>query len=637
LNRKIILAAWCGIFIGSPSYARVLNSTLRLKVYARGNGEVPDRLLGFTPSHEGHPVRVPAHRLWYVRPLGALDTAKLKRLARQMQSERIPGLDLSDHWELTNDSLAHFAGLDSLVMLDISRTKISDEGLAHLKSCRKLTVLILPIEVSDAGLATLKPLRHLRELNLDQTHITDKGLAMVSHFPNLTDLDLSSTHVSDAGVALLRRLPHLERLVLGPAITDASAPFLAALKNLREIDVSQTQLGGKGIAALGQLPVLRTAALPRQVTDLALKGLARSPSLRVLDLTRTAVKDSGIKYLSRIETLEEVALGQTAITNASLPYLARLSSLRMLELSDTRVTSAGLAPLARLRKLEVLSLSWQKLEREDLQGMAKLKQLKTIVLNGVPLPETTMVQLRKIGTPSPWDTIQGIEHAALHETKKIDQTALSAPVPRPATTVNARISPSPTKAALVPPGISRGALPKGSPSGGAALETPATTASAKGIKAPELTGPPHEAVQVASVPSKPEPILPGKSSAGAPGTKPPLLKEAGGAPKPSAISPPSEPAAPPRKEERPGSGSAPIASTSQKASEENLLQVISLQSNPAHAGGFYGLSGMRQLRQTESLAALNTISDGEKANIADQEDKPENSLGEISVGARRSR
>ena len=81
--------------------------------------------------------------------------------------------------------------------------------------------------------------------------------------------------------------------------------------------------------------------------------------------------------------------------------------------------------MARLKKLEVLSLSWQKLSREDLQGMAKLKQLKTIVLNGVPLPEATMAQLKQLGTPSPWDSIAGLERARLSEAKKTDQVALS--------------------------------------------------------------------------------------------------------------------------------------------------------------------------------------------------------------------
>ena len=55
--------------------------------------------------------------------------------------------------------------------------------------------------------------------------------------------------------------------------------------------------------------------------------------------------------------------------------------------------------------------------------MSKLKQLKTIVLNGVPLPDATMAQLKRLGSPSPWDSIAGLEHARFHDTQHIDQTA----------------------------------------------------------------------------------------------------------------------------------------------------------------------------------------------------------------------
>jgi len=73
-----------------------------------------------------------------------------------------------------------------------------------------------------------------------------------------------------------------------------------------------------------------------------------------------------------------------------------------------------------------------------------------------------------------------------------------------------------------------------------------------------------------------------------------------------------------------------------KSTEDTLLRTITLQSTPAHAGAFSGLSRMRQLRHTESLVSINSVSTEDKANIADQEDKPQNFLGEISVGSGRS-
>jgi hypothetical protein len=92
-----------------------------------------------------------------------------------------------------------------------------------------------------------------------------------------------------------------------------------------------------------------------------------------------------------------------------------------------------------------------------------------------------------------------------------------------------------------------------------------------------------------------------------------------------------------------GAGSdryAPVAvdkASAKSDSADNLLKVISLQSNPSHGGGFSGLAGMRQLRDTETVASLNRISEAQsQPAIPQEEDKPENSLGEISVGVSRS-
>src|SRR5437879_6264416 len=167
LNKKLMASVLCGLLLAHPAFARVFDSPLKLKVYARGSAEIPDRVLGFTPSRKGHPIRVPAHGVWYVRPVGPLNARRLEQLAHLMTRERIPGIDLSDHWELTNDSLSHLKSVAHLAMLDILRTNISAHGLAPLPACRHLVVRIVPETITDAGLSHLTGLAELRELNLD--------------------------------------------------------------------------------------------------------------------------------------------------------------------------------------------------------------------------------------------------------------------------------------------------------------------------------------------------------------------------------------------------------------------------------------------------------------------------------------
>lgn len=575
-----------------PSLAQDFASPIKLKVFVRGTDDTPDRMIGFMPARHGRSLHIPEGKLWYVRPMGALSGIQLDALARLLKSQSVPGLDLSDHWEISDASLRHLRRVSRLRMLDVSRTRLTDNGVAFLRIFTQLQVLILPEAATDRGLAGVKNLLNLRELTLDQTHVTDEGLSTLVEFPHLRRLDLSSTLVTDVGAAVLSKLPELRQLTLGSLVTEASAPSLEKLKSLEEIDISQTQIGEKGLAALATLPQLKTIYLGKHVTEEGLKRLSRSHSLRSLDLSRTNVTLSGVRYVAELKTLQEVALSQTAIGDECLPFLATLPELRMLDLSETRVTSAGLDPLARLKKLEILSLSWQTLTRDDLQAMSKLKQLKTVVLNGVPLLESTMVQLRRL---TPWDRVAGIERAGLREKKRVDPLA-------------ARVEPT-----LTGPALRTGALPEIPPPSGASAKPLAVVIASRETN-PVVGGRITLFQRDLKGPSE------GKHSRRRDSRAAPVLRAA--APEKTL---PSSPGA--------GPGVLTAHGVSEPSTEDNLLRVIALQSNPSRAGAFSGLSGMRQLRQTETLASLNNLTAAPSpAGIPAEDDSPDHSLGEISVG-----
>ena len=87
-------------------------------------------------------------------------------------------LDLSDS-SINNDDLewisSHFP---RLVSLDLSNTKITDAGLAHLVSLKKLASLNLWIpRITSAGLPHLGKIQSLTSLGLGDTQITDESLA----------------------------------------------------------------------------------------------------------------------------------------------------------------------------------------------------------------------------------------------------------------------------------------------------------------------------------------------------------------------------------------------------------------------------------------------------------------------------
>lgn len=629
MNKKIFTLIAGTVVISSAAFAREFNSHLKLKVFSREADDVPDRLIGFTPRQRKRHIRVPEGKIWYVRPVGALSGIQLQDLAREMKQSAVPGLDLSDHWELSNESLRHLAALSQLQMLDLSRTRISDEGLADLKPFTHLSVLYLPAGITDRAAAVLAAMPSLRELGLDQTRLTNRGLSDIARLPALEMLDLSSTRVTDKGLTVLQKMPVLRRLTLGSLITDAGASHLSKLKTLQDIDVSQTQMGEKGLAALALLPRLRSVSLGRGVTDRGLSRLAASSSLKALDLSRTPVTDEGVKCVARIRTLEELALSQTGVGDQSLGALAQMPELRILDLSDTKVTSAGLASLAHLAKLEVLSLSWRKLTQDDLLGMAWLKQVKTIVLNGVPLPESTMAKLRRL---NPAQAVAGLAAGGRRDTRQMATLAMALPVSIPPPSLRPgglpevpRKAAAPITAISVPDtlspggkqGPSRAAFGTGERSGqplaGRVWRSPSEDMAPAAPRPQQI-----DAVRPAPAPvsidastlkeTRRQPALSGDGHGGASGT---VQKNALEAAAPAELVP--------------------------KGEDDSLLQVITFQSNPARAGRFAGLSGMRQLQRAETIASLNTLAtDGVQPSVSLDEDKPENALGEISVGVQPS-
>lgn len=585
-------------------------------------------MIGFTPVRPHHTILLPKNKLWYVQPLGNLSDSHMKTLAKEIRLRQIPGLDLSDHWEITDQSLALLQSQPSLRMLNVTRTKISDAGYHAIRRLKNLAVLMVSEKTSDRGLVAIQELKNLEDVNLDRARVTDAGLAQAAaSWPKLARLDISGTAVTDAGLPALAHGPHLTQLVLNGNITDRGADALKALTALQELDISQTQITDQGLAAVAALPHLVTVYLNKSVSDRGLKELAKSPSLRTLDLTGARITDDGVKSLARLKTLQELALSQTSVGNDSLASLAKLPELRMLELSDTRVTSAGLAPLVQAKKLQILSLSWEKLSPEDLRGMSRLAQIQTIILNGVPLDEATMVKLKSLAHAAPWESTAVLEKArtAPGAAPAPDMKVLAAPVKMPAPgTPGLWMAPAPVAALARPAGISPTVMLPASSGPSAALSGTSKTPLAP--VSPKLTPIPSE-----------ELAMPAKTAAGQPAVLPAAspsvletqrLKEARLPTSPFASVPKSAGEGPAPISERvtapPGAGKTQV--------ESSLLQDIMRRSRPDRGGAFAGLSGMKQISLGRSTQPLNDISDADqKPNIHLQEDKPENSLGEINV------
>jgi hypothetical protein len=102
--------------------------------------------------------------------------------------------------------VAKLKNLKSLETLNLFRTQLGNDGLAHLKKLTELrTLLIGGTRVTDSGLAALRPFRKLRKLSLFQTQVSDDGIAQLKQIPSLEVLLITGSKISPAGTQELRK------------------------------------------------------------------------------------------------------------------------------------------------------------------------------------------------------------------------------------------------------------------------------------------------------------------------------------------------------------------------------------------------------------------------------------------------
>ncbi|WP_165698563.1 leucine-rich repeat domain-containing protein [Bremerella volcania] len=131
---------------------------------------------------------------------------------------------------ITDAALARIGTFEKLRWLDLTKTSITDSGIAHLTGCRSL-----------------------RDLSIATTHISDRSLATVGKLKTLEELDISGTPVTDAGLAHLSSLSNLKVLRMAVTqITDEGLLKLAGLKDLEMIDARQTRITPQGVERLKQ-------------------------------------------------------------------------------------------------------------------------------------------------------------------------------------------------------------------------------------------------------------------------------------------------------------------------------------------------------------------------------------------------
>ena len=241
------------------------------------------------------------------------------------------------------------ARLPKLRRLDLSHTRITDEGMLNLKPASQIEDLNLYYAewVTDQGMTAIRNWKKLKRLDVRGTRIANGTLEIVSHMPQLEALDISNTQVTDNGMDMLITLTSLKELSLGQGRRGRAGDlgFLRVLTTLTSLDIGGAQptppdMGGRKVE--------RPPAPP--VPANTIKAIAELKELRVLRMAYTGVSAADLKALSVLENVEKLGLEECPrVDDTALAELASWKSLKYLDLQDTKVTERGVTALRKAK------------------------------------------------------------------------------------------------------------------------------------------------------------------------------------------------------------------------------------------------------------------------------------------------
>ncbi len=257
----------------------------------------------------------------------------------------IVAINLRGSW-INDAEMVDLARLPHLRRLDLSHTRISDEGMLHLKSAPAITDLNLYYSewITDQGLTAVRNWKQLKRLNLRGTRISDSTLALVAKLPALEALDIANTQVTDNGLDHLITLTNLKELSLGRSrLSENALEVLRMMPTLTYLD-----LGGARSTAPDAAGRRRGGV--GSLNDETLRALGELKGLRTLKLGFSDISVTGLAKLSGLDKVEKLGLEWCqGLDDSAIPEFVKWKSLQYLDLQETRVTEAGVAMLRKAR------------------------------------------------------------------------------------------------------------------------------------------------------------------------------------------------------------------------------------------------------------------------------------------------
>jgi Leucine-rich repeat (LRR) protein len=259
---------------------------------------------------------------------------------------KIVAVNLRGTW-VSDVELIDIAALPDLERLDLSHTRISDEGMLHLKGANGIRELNLRYaeQITDQGMNAIKAWSKLTRLELRGTRISNGTLEIVSHLTGLEALDVANTQVTDNGLDLLITLTNLKLLALGRGRNgETDLSFLRNLGSLTELDLNGARPIPPDMGGAAHRPPPPIPPIPQKTIE----ALAELHNLRTLRLGFSGVTAADLKALSSLQNVQKLGLQECPrVDDDAVAELVNWKSLKYVDLQSTKVTPDGIGRLRR--------------------------------------------------------------------------------------------------------------------------------------------------------------------------------------------------------------------------------------------------------------------------------------------------
>ncbi|GMH41377.1 hypothetical protein BSKO_09287 [Bryopsis sp. KO-2023] len=271
--------------------------------------------------------------------------------------------------------------------------------------------------VDDGMIACLAPLSNLRSLDVSGTRVSDEGLKVIcATFPKIADLSLQGSRIREGAIPLLHSCQHLTSLVTGyTTLRSASQPINTTLRSL---DLWSRYSRFDSFTSLATLTSLCVRGDVKATCDLQPLSCLERLHLRTVNFRR--LEDfSFLTSLAPTLTHLHIGIGLKygLSVHRALNQLSSMKKLRYLCLksdmeSPSLVDHMNVEFLASLPELTHLRLTKPLLWEEDFCRLVGLTKLTYLHLRGAHFPGG---QLRTLGT------LTNLEFLSLRETNICDE------------------------------------------------------------------------------------------------------------------------------------------------------------------------------------------------------------------------